>query len=437
MNAAAPRRALLVALLSALSGCGAWLGTVKKPIPGKRYAVLPATGALRLEAALAGPIHLPPPRSDFSWPQPGGKPDHVGGQLTLPAQLSMRWRADIGQGTTYRQRITAEPVVLDGQVFTFDAAGRVRAFALDSGRFLWGVSTRPKSHLGSNVGGGVSTAGGMVYAGTGFGEMVALEAASGKIAWRTPLDAPACSAPAIADEQLFVATNDDQLHAIDAKTGHELWRYQAETSQTGILGTGVPAVFEDIIVAGFGSGALAALRVADGSAVWTDSLASGAPGQSSFASVVGRPVIDGESVYAVGGGGLMLSLDLPTGRRLWTRSVASVDSPWAAGGTLFVITTSQQLVAFAGDSSAVRWVADLPAWHNPKEQVGALQWMGPVLAGGQLFAAGTDARLAAIDPQTGRMLGEMRLAGKPAVAPVVVADLLLQIIDDGTLIAYG
>ena len=71
-----------------------------------------------------------------------------------------------------------------------------------------------------------------LYASTGRGDLVALDAARGALRWRQGLGTPARSAPTIADGRLFVTTIEEQIVALAAEDGKKLWSYQATAAQT-------------------------------------------------------------------------------------------------------------------------------------------------------------------------------------------------------------
>ena len=87
---------------------------------------------------------LPPAVRNADWPQAGGNPAHLMGHLAANDNLAEAWKADIGEGGGYRQVIMAQPVVLDGTVFTMDSDAVVSAFAMADGKRLWRVDTKPK-----------------------------------------------------------------------------------------------------------------------------------------------------------------------------------------------------------------------------------------------------------------------------------------------------
>ncbi len=432
------RTALLLPLAAA--GCSTLdrlFSDSKDPIPGKRETVGAVQRGLTVDPADKRPVTVPPPAAVLEWPQAGGNATHAVGNIQVSG-LAPAWRASIGEGGGYRAKITAQPVIAGGRVFTMDSDALVAAFDLATGARIWRTETQDDKDRSTNVGGGIAAVGGVVYATTGRADILALDAGTGAIRWRKPLGTPARSAPTVADDRLFATTIDDKLLAFNASTGERLWAYQASANATTLLGQAAPAVSDGLVVTGFGSGDLVAVRADSGSLAWSDSLAS-SRGRNSLvdlSAISGLPVLDRGRVYAIGVGGLLVSLDLRSGRRLWEREAGGSETPWLAGDWLFVQTLDQSLAAIGRDDGRVRWVTDLPRYDDPEKRRDPLFWIGPVLAGGRLVLAGSNGRAVSIDPSEGRILGQQELRGPAAVAPVAAAGALFIVTDDGTLQAF-
>src|SRR5207248_10844762 len=132
-------------------------------------------------AAAEKPISLPPPQQNDSWTQPGGVANNAPGHLALGDAVKSAWSADAGTGSTFYGKLTASPIVYDGKVYTLDAAGKVSAFSAAGGAAVWRVSTTPPEETDrEGFGGGLAADAGRIYAGTGYGFVVALDAASGQ-----------------------------------------------------------------------------------------------------------------------------------------------------------------------------------------------------------------------------------------------------------------
>lgn len=434
-------RATVLGAAAALPGCSLLddiFESSKDAIPGKREPVLAATRGLAVDAGDTRAVSLPAAVLNADWAQAGGVPTHAMGNVAL-GPLTSSWRRGIGTGGGYRRKITAAPVIAGGSVYAMDSDGVVSAFTTVDGTRRWRTDTEAEENRSTNVGGGLAVAGGVVFASTGRAETLSLDAATGKINWRTKLDAPARSAPTVADGRLFVSTLDGQLVALNAADGKRVWAYQAAASPTIVLGEPAPAVSDGLVVGGFGSGDLVCLRAESGTLAWSDSLAA-ARGRTSLAdlsAIRALPVIAGGIVYAIGVGGLMLALDLRSGRRVWEREIGGQHAPWVAGDWIFVLTDQQVLVCMNRADGRVRWLASVPRYGNVEKQRDPIYWSGPLLSGQYLYLAGSTEKLLAVNALTGQVLGEQGLADVPAVAPVAAGGKLFIVTDDGTLTALG
>jgi outer membrane protein assembly factor BamB len=430
------RRAALVLPL-ALGGCSwfDWLtDDAKPPIHGHREPVLQPSRGLVVDAV--ADVTLPPVVSNPSWPQQGGDPAHSGGNLA--GGLTKAWSRDIGAGGDYRTRITSQPLIVGGQVYTYDSDGVIAAWDLGGGQHVWTRPTKPPKNRGGNLGGGIAADGGRIYAATGRAEVMALNASDGTIIWRKPLGSPARSAPTVVGGSLFLCTINQQMLAFSAENGNPLWTFQATKADAGVLAVAAPAVSNGLVVAGFESGDLAAVSADNGTLAWSDNLGTlkGTASLLEFATVRGAPVIDGGLVFAIGLGGLMAALDLRSGRRVWERDVPSGNTPWLAGDTLFIIDTDQRVAAVSKVDGTVHWVTRLPQFENVKRTKGLISWTGPTLIAGKLIAASTNNHLAVLDPLDGRIVSDLDLSSSVSIAPVAAEGTLLILCDDAKLTAY-
>ncbi len=434
-------RLAALAPAAALPGCNFiddLLESDKPPLPGKREAVLAAASSADNAAASRVPVTLPPPVVNVDWAQAGGVPSHTMGNVAV-GKISRSWRRSIGEGGGYRQKITAAPVVVGDTVYTMDSDGAVSAFATADGTRRWRRDTQAKHDRSTNVGGGLAAFGPALYAATGRAEVLSIALRDGKINWRSGLDSPARSAPTVIDGKLFVPTLDERMVALGTTDGKRLWSYQATTTATMVLGEPAPAYSDGLLVGGFGSGDLVALRADSGTLAWSDSLAAvrGRNSLLDLSAVRALPVIVNGVVYAIGVGGLMLALDLRSGRRIWERDIGGQYTPWIAGDWIFVLSQEQELFCLSRADGRVRWRSQLPRYENVERQRDPIFWVGPLLGGQYLYLAGSTEKLLAVNPGTGAILGEQNLADAPSVALVAAGGKLFVVTDDGSLTAYG
>jgi outer membrane protein assembly factor BamB len=433
------RTGLMLPLLAA-SGCSVYdnlFNYTKKTLPGKREDVLPVTEGLAPPHGLRPTVALPAPVAR-DWPVEGGALDHVAGNAALPATVRQDWATSIGSGSAYRRQVTCTPLVVGDTVFTIDSAATVSAFSTADGRRLWRTKTKPKKSRTTNIGGGIGYADGTLYASTGFSQVLAFDPKDGAIRWRKTLLTPIRSAPTPAGGKLFVISIDEVLIALSAKDGTQIWTYDATPTDTTLLGQPAPAYAEGIVVAGFGSGDLVAIRGDTGAVAWTDSIAaaSGQVGVAQISAITGPPVVVGEIAIAIGTGGLMVGVDLRAGRRLWEREVSGHLSPLAAGDWVFITSADQQVAAVLARTGELAWVTQLPLYKRPKSKGGAITWTGAVLAGGRLIYTGMRDELVVVDPITGQLGHTIHVPGSITVPPIAAGNTLYLITDDGNLRAY-
>ncbi|MDP6013358.1 MAG: PQQ-binding-like beta-propeller repeat protein, partial [Alphaproteobacteria bacterium] len=343
------------------------------------------------------------------------------------------WRRTVGEGESDDNLILSSPVVADGRVFLLDAESTVVAVSLAEGSPAWRRELIPEDEEDeASLGGGVAYANGVVYATTAYGQVVALSASEGRDVWSFEIGVPLRAAPAVADGRVFVTTFDNRLFALDAGNGSLLWTHEGISESAGLLGSAVPAVSGDLVVASYSSGEVVALRVENGRLAWSDSLVfRGRLGsRTDLSDIDADPVIDRGLVIVISQSGRLVAINLRSGLRDWEREVPSAQTPWVAGDFIFVVTTDAQIACLRRRDGGIRWVTGLPRYTNPEEREGSIVWSGPVLAGDRLVVVGSEGDAVAISPYTGEVLGRQLLPEGVRVSPVV-ADRTLYLLTTG------
>ena len=276
---------------------------------------------------------------------------------------------------------------------------------------------------------------------TGSLKSLALDASTGAVKWRTNVGTPGRSAPTVVDGRMFFGTIDEKLFALDIANGKQIWMYQATASETIVFGQPAPAVVGRTVLAGFGSGDIAALRAETGELLWSDTLGS-TGGRNSildFSSVHGLPVISDGTAYVISVGQVLTAIDLRSGRRLWERTVAGKDGLVISGGWLFLLSQDQQLACLDKSNGHVRWVTVLPRFRRPKPQKGAIVWTGPLLANGELICVSDYPKqgMIAVDAVTGKIQRTQSLRTAGVMTPIAAGGHMLVVTEDGRLKAYG
>ncbi|MCW9036039.1 MAG: PQQ-binding-like beta-propeller repeat protein [Alphaproteobacteria bacterium] len=434
------RSALAAALVLTVSACDTWLGEKEAPpLPGDRISVLLNERSLSADPTLAGhKILLPRPTRNAAWPQEGGYANHAMHHIEVSDAIKPVWERDIGQGLDDEERLTSQPVVAAGMVYVMDAANTVTALRTDNGNKVWSIDLTQDEEDDDFFGGGVAYDKGSVFISTGFGEVFALNAKTGHQIWRKSVQGTMRAAPTIRGNRVFVTTADNKLFALSAFTGEELWNYEGIFEMAGMLGSGSPAVDKGVVVVTFSSGEVVALKVENGRQVWSDSLATvrRSEGASNLADIRGRPVIDRDRVFAVSQSGLMVAIDLRTGRRIWANDVASLESPWVVGNYIYVLTTDSELICLSRKDGKIYWVKGLPRYEDMEDQEDRIIWTGPVLTSDRLLVAGSHGRALAVSPYNGRLLGYVEMPDGVTIPPVIADRSVYFLANDATLVSF-
>jgi outer membrane protein assembly factor BamB len=437
------RIGMALAALALLGGCGVLGGKGKKkttPTVGQRISVLGTEASIEVDPALAGtPVVIPGAVTNADWAQPGGNAAHSMSHVTLGNALGLAWRVDIGTGSSDKARLGAAPVVGGGKVFTIDTQGVVRAFSPDNGATLWQTQVRGEDASAQTLfGGGVSYDNGRVYATNGAGYAAALDATNGSRIWQVRPGGPLRGAPTIANDNVYVVSQDNQLYALNPADGAQRWTGAGTLEIAGVFGSGAPAAAQGTVIAGFSSGELNAYRYENGRVLWQDALArtSISTSVTSLSDIDAAPVVDSGRVYAVGQGGRMVALELVTGQRIWEINVAGISTPWVAGDWIFVVTDDAKLLAVARSTGKVRWMTQLSRWRDAEDKKGPITWFGPILAGDRLILANSLGQLVNVSPADGAVQTSTSTGMPISLAPVVANNSLYILHDNGQLSAW-
>lgn len=401
----------------------------------------PTAAALVVPNA-AAPIALPGAVANAEWTHRGGSARHSGPHGQLSAAPQLVWAVSIGSGNSRRNRVAAAPVVVAGRVVAMDARSVVTAVST-GGALQWQTSLAPDyDKTATEVsGGGLAAHGNRIYATTGFGELVALDAGSGAVIWRQRLEAPAIGAPATDGRAVYAVARDGAGVAVAADTGKILWQVPGTRSASGMVGTGSPAVGDGAIIFPFSSGEVAAVDPAEGTRTWGAAVAGQRLGRayaSGLGDITGDPVVAGGVIYVGTAAGRTAAIDAKTGQRLWSAPEGAINPPLVVGGSVFVVNDESKLVRMDAATGEVIWRAEMPYFtaDKPKRLKAITVHYGPVLAGGRVAVVSTDGQIRLFSATDGALVGGGELPGGAASPPALAAGLMFVIGAKGQLLAF-
>ncbi|MEM1374664.1 MAG: PQQ-binding-like beta-propeller repeat protein [Pseudomonadota bacterium] len=429
-------------LLASLAGLAALVacGSNEDILVGDREALAQAQDADGVVQDSAVPITLPAQQAFADWTHPGGNARHAAPHAAFSAAPTQIWASSIGAGQGRRQRINATPVVADGRVFTVDSNGVVAATSA-GGERLWSADLTPSlERRGQGGSHGLSYGGGALYVNTGFGEVVALDPATGSELWTQDIDAQGGGSATYFDGRVYVSARDSVGWAIDAETGRIQWQLSGTPSGSSYLGGGGPALTEDLAIFPFPSGELLAVFRRGGVQRWNATLLGGREGvaYAAISGIAADPVVAGDRVYVSNPAGRLAALSSTSGERLWTARAGSLKPPVIAGGSVFFVSDQNALTRLDASTGQTLWATELPLFEERRaiRQKTVFGHYGPVLAGGRLWLASSDGTLRGFDPVSGAQVVTAPIPGGAATPPVLAGGVMYVVTTRGQLIAF-
>lgn len=427
----------LVMLAVAIGGCSSigGLNPFRKKeeiLPGERRAALPQG----VYEVTGGTPSIGPAVALADWSQPGGNAANAPGNVSLAGtSAASAWRVNAVQKASKRNvRPSVPPIVHGGRIFVYDTSGTVTALAPGGGK-AWSVSLAPEGEKSRPSGGGIAASGNAVFAATGFGELVALDAANGGRIWSFEMSAPAHSAPTAAGDKVFVVSATNVLHAVNQADGTEAWQYPGIPETAGLLSAASPAVSGSVVVVPYSSGEVIAFDAGSGELRWADAVVRSTRtlAVSGLTDVAASPIIYEGVVYATGVSGRTIAVELSDGERLWEENIGSAATPAVSGNAMFMVDLEDNMVALDRTSGEVFWRTELPVVR--KKRFFSV-WTGPTLAGGILWAVSNDRKMVGVDPSNGSIVVERDLPSPAYVKPIAAGGQLILLSSDGSIAAF-
>jgi outer membrane protein assembly factor BamB len=278
---------------------------------------------------------------------------------------------------TFRARSLLEfpPVVGYKRAYIAGLQGGLYALDVQTGRVAW------RFRSGRCSAASAALAGGLVYHAfmnrppcdpptgrrTVDGEVVALEARTGKVRWRTRVGATE-SPPAVAHGLVYVGDWRGEVLALDARTGKRRWTFRTD----------------DEVKAGV--------------------------------------AVSGRRLYVGSYDGHLYALDALTGRLLWRSAAqdrlgglgAFYATPAVAYGRVYVGNTDGKVYSYGATTGRIRW----------SHSTDGYAYSSPAVWRTRVYAGSHDRRLYCFDAATGRVLWSFRANGWVAGAPTVINGLV-------------
>jgi outer membrane protein assembly factor BamB len=279
---------------------------------------------------------------------------------------TLKWKFPTGS------RVASSPAVDGGVVFFASYDGNFYAVDTATGKKQWSFKTAGERRFaGKHLHGSVPMAetmpdpfdfylssptvwNGVVYFGSGDGNVYALDEASGTLKWKFQTGDVVHASPAIADGALFIGSWDSYFYALDAATGNEKWRFKTGEdpnihNQVGIQSSA--AVNDGVVYFGCRDSNLYALDAASGQKKWAFN------NQGSW--VIGSPAVkDGKVYFATSDTSTLYAVDANSGSAVMSLKYNRwplFSSPAIAGNMLYMGSHEGKLMAIDLAAQKTAW----------------------------------------------------------------------------------
>lgn len=330
--------------------------------------------------------------------------------------LIRSWSRNIGngQGDNYN-KIT--PAFDGGVIYAASENGVVVAVAADSGDEVWRV------RVSGAIAGGVGAGNGLVLLGTLNAEVIALDQFNGSERWRVPVTSEVLSPPQTNGDVVVAQTVDDKLVALDAVDGSLRWTYEATLPALTLRGTSKPLITPTgAVIAGFSNGTLISVAANNGVWRWEERVAV-PEGQHDIERVIdvdGDLLLDGARVLASSYQGNLMAFDVATGRIVWGTEASSYHGLTLGFGNLYFSDDEGHIVAIRNNTED-------RIWRN--EDLEFREQTAPAAIGNYIAVADFEGYIHLLSQVDGRIVGRTRVDNNGVRANLVV--------QNGRLFAFG
>jgi outer membrane protein assembly factor BamB len=256
---------------------------------------------------------------------------------------------------------------------------------------------------------------GRLYFATNAGVMVAVNAKTGKKAWKRPSGRCVAASPALADGLVYeVFLNrppcnakgkrlDGVVVAYAVGFGRVRWRHRIGPSETS------PLVADGRVYVGDWHGDVWALAAGDGHILWRTRVGG---------KLKGGVALSGNRLYVGSYDGHLSCLDARTGRKIW-RSAAQPGlaglgsfyaTPALAYGRVYVGSTDGKMYSFGATSGKLRW----------SHSTGGYVYSSAAVAHERVFVGSYGGSFLALDAATGDVKWRFKANGPISGSPTVV-----------------
>jgi outer membrane protein assembly factor BamB len=364
-------------------------------------------------------------------------------EFTPSVTVTPLWKTDVGGGEG-RGWLRQHPTFANGRVYASDGHGNLVALDANTGKELWAADAvevaatkksllkfwkREKNEI-ATLSGSPGVGNGLVVVGGRNGEVVAFSE-TGEKKWSTKVTSEVLSAPLITPTRVIVRANDGRVFGLDPADGSRKWVFDRGLPTLTVRGNASPVGGNGISYIGYDDGVVVAIREEDGLRVWEQIIAEpeGRSEISRMADIDGELFLDDDTLFVVSYHDRVMALSAVNGQPIWAHDV---------GGWSGAALTPEKLLL--SDKSGNVWALNRTTGDSVWKQniLENRQLTTPVVQGDYVVVGDLEGYLHWLKLDTGDLAGRVRvqdaaLRGTPQMSP---EGTLFALSNEGELAAY-
>ncbi len=344
------------------------------------------------------------------------KPAELGPNVAV-VPVAQAWQSKMGKV----ERIVLDANVRGSTVTLASDSGEVVAIDARTGKDLW------RFNAGTPLSAGVGSDGRWSAVVSRTNDLIAIE--GGREVWRMTLPVQVFTAPLVAGNRVFVLAADRSVHAFDAATGQRLWMQQRPGEALVLRQQGVLMAMGNTLVTGLG-GRVVGFNPDNGSISWEAPLASprGTNDVERLVEIVGRTSRIGDSLCARAFQATVGCIDAARGTVSWTQAANGNEGVDGDDKAVYGVESNGTIIAYKRGDGAKLWSSNRLQYR---------QLTTPLVLGRSVVVGDSTGLVHMLSREDASPLNRMTTdKSGVASAPVAAADTLVVVTRDGGIFGF-
>lgn len=346
-------------------------------------------------------------------------------KVTTQTELKRNWGISLGKKINTGDAVLT-PAMLGGYVYAASTNGNVVKVDAETGKVAWKV--KPTKEL---ISAGVQVGDGLVLFATDQGKVFALNQEDGSVNWKAKLSTEILASPIVAEDLVVARTGDGKVYGLAAYDGEVKWTISRQLPRLTLRGDSRPLFYGGAIFTGFSDGTLAAVEATNGRALWDFpiSFPRGTSEIDRLADVDTDPLLVGDFIYVSSYQEVTHALNLKEQGIAWSVDISSYH-PMAYDAAHLYITDKKGII------------------HQVSRFDGSKLWAqkglflsnvsAPIAVGPYVLVSDGDSNLYVMSKDNGEFVGRHKLGAKSIIGEAVVdGDNIIVINSNGDLLSFS